>query len=984
MFRFSIRTLILAFFLLASTNAFAAGNNVNGTIQGQTLDSNGNPISGVTVTVTNPTNGVTRSVESDADGDYFISLPIGVYDVSSSLEGASGTNVDDIAVSLGSDVALDVYVATNNESIEELVVLGQASKANIDVASTGLNISIEEIESLPVARNIESVALLTPGAVLGDSAFGDDKQLVSLGGASVAENVYYVDGLNVTNFRNGLGGSRVPFEFYQDFQIKTGGYSAEFGRSTGGVLNAVTKRGTNEWHAGVVSYYEPDSLRSNSPDTFYADGRLYDHNVKNEKSTFVTDLYASGPIIKDKLFFYALYEFSDIDEELTATNTPTNRILRTVDDDFYGVNIFWNINDSNSLTLTHYTDERRRNSLTYTSYDLDSGDLGSDFGDSYEDRGGENTLIRWDGQVTDTLSASVLYGENEYALADSSSLIDACPNVVNNSAITGLSFIASCTGDFLLAEEGGDKREALRIDLEWQLNDHLIRFGLDDETNTTNLTTTYPAGGHYYRYFDFEVGTQLSNGYTVENLNGNGSAVTVVRDRFLQNGGAFETTASALYLEDIWQVTDQLTLSLGIRSESFDNKNADGGTFIKLDNQIAPRLGLEYDFGGSGGDGSSSFFANWGRYHLPVANNTNARLAGNELFTEIYYLFDGGLDPVTAAPTSVSADGTPTTTQLGDVNVFGDGSVPDVRTVLDETIDPMFQDEIIIGYTQDLNDLWSVTAKYTQRELSSAIDDITVLDTGHYVLTNPGTDLIYFDDFNGDGEVERISLTAEELGYPEATREYKSLELSVNRAFDEKWAMNASYTYSDSKGNSEGLVKSDNGQDDAGLTTDFDFPVLMDGAFGSLPNDREHVVKAFGNYQLNDNISFGGNLTYASGRPINRFGAGHPSGNPSYGDTYYTYDIASDTFTFNPRGSEGRTPSTFTLDLRADYSMQLGDDLDLRFSLDIFNVLDADSVTEVFEVAEQDGAAGAPDDRYGLASIYQAPRTIRFGVSLRY
>lgn len=66
------------------------------------------------------------------------------------------------------------------------------------------------------------------------------------GGASVGENAYYINGMNVTNFRNGLGGSTVPFQFYDQFQIKTRGYSAEFGRSTGGVVNAVTRRGTNE------------------------------------------------------------------------------------------------------------------------------------------------------------------------------------------------------------------------------------------------------------------------------------------------------------------------------------------------------------------------------------------------------------------------------------------------------------------------------------------------------------------------------------------------------------------------------------------------------------------------------------------------------------------------------------------------------------------------------------------------------------------
>jgi hypothetical protein len=569
---------------------------------------------------------------------------------------------------------------------------------------------------------------------------------------------------------------------------------------------------------------------------------------------------------------------------------------------------------------------------------------------------------------------SALIGKNEYNLTDTNTLSDDCPNVVNFTDSLALPFIASCSGDFVNVTVGGDEREALRLDAEWALGDHLIRFGLDNEVNSSDNVENYAANGHYYAYFEGAAGARLPNGFVLN------SDQIYVRDRVRTVGGSFETEANALYIEDIWAVTDLLTLSLGVRSESFDNKNPEGESFIKLDNQIAPRIGLEFDT--SGGSGSSIFYANWGRYHLPIANNTNARLSGNESDRRTYHIFDGQLDSRTNAPISVGPDGVPTTTQLGGVQVFADGSVPNVLELVDQTIDPMYQDEIILGYRMQYNDDWTLGIKYTKRELSSTIDDITVLDTGHYVLTNPGTDLVYFDDFNGDGVNERIELSAAELGYPEATRDFTSVELEADRSWDGKWSLNASYTYSKSEGNTEGLVKSDNGQDDAGITTDFDFPSLQDGAFGRLPNDRKHQLKLRGNYQLTDDIVLGTTARYASGRPINRFGVGHPNSPPDYGATYYSLNAATGNYTFNPRGSAGETDSTVTIDLSAIYSMELAG-ADVQFSVNIFNLLDSDKGVEVEERLER-GAAGVPDNRYGLITSYQAPRRIRFGASIRF
>ena len=110
----------------------------------------------------------------------------------------------------------------------------------------------------------------------------------------------------------------MPFEFYDQIQIKTGGYSAEFGRSTGGVINAVTKRGSNEFEYGVVSYTETNLFQGSSPNTIRANGTMYDFNSENEETKLTTDVYVSGPVFRDRLFFYALYEFSETNTEFNS------------------------------------------------------------------------------------------------------------------------------------------------------------------------------------------------------------------------------------------------------------------------------------------------------------------------------------------------------------------------------------------------------------------------------------------------------------------------------------------------------------------------------------------------------------------------------------------------------------------------------------------------------------------------------------------
>lgn len=953
-FKRSLCATAIALAMGLNVSAFAA-DNTSGTILGS-VETTFNDTENWTVEIANPATGFSKSVSLSDGGNYRLSkLPAGRYQVKI-IHNGEVVKEREVVVNIGRDEKVDY-----RPDVERIAVSGQRVYLDTESAESGLTISAEELVKIPVPRDVTSVAMLAPSVTLGDGTFGDQGQtFASFGGASIAENAFYINGLNVTNFRNGLGGSGIPFEFYQSFEVKTGGYSVEFGRSTGGVVNAVTKRGTNEFHAGASVYYDPDSLREDSPNTLFRDGSLYVDNSRDKVDTLEANIYASGAIIQDTLFFYALYTHRDIERDYVPLGVNDDLNKYESNDPFWGVKVDWQINDDHALELTAFSDQTDNPTATYTDGVL-SGTL-------VEARGGKNYIARYTGYLTDSFTVSALYGVNKYDLTSLSDADENCPLIVDVRASRD-SLYPGCWVNSVV-ERSKDEREAMRIDFEWELDDHLLRFGYDNETNTSSSAEDY-SGGVYYRYVDVTAGAELNNGGIVPD-----GVTQAVRDRRRTVTGNFETISSAFYIEDHWQVTDDIALTLGIRNETFDNKNANGESFIKLDNQWAPRVGAIWDIDG---DGRARVFANYGRYYLPVANNTNVRLAGGEDDRQRFYVLDG-VDPVTGLPVFDTAN------EIGGELITSNGEINDPREIVDQTIKPMYQDEFILGYETLMGSNWSMGVRGVYRDLAVAMDDICnidpiMVDRGYpdnhigCILTNPGTDMVVYYP-NADGVLEKVSLNAEELGFEEANRQYLALEYTFKRAWDGVWNLQGSYVWAHSWGNAEGYVKSENAQDDAGLTQDFDLPQLMDGAYGNLPNDRRHTFKLFGSYALTDEWLLGANFFLQSGRPINGLGQGHPDGTPDYGFTYYL-----DGTNPVPRGSFGRTDWISRLDLSLQYSPQW-DVADVTFRADVFNILDAAGVTEVYEFAEQ--SVGVEDTRFLLPTAYQAPRSVRLSASIRF
>ena len=917
-------------------------DDTTGTIRGSIIGVE----SGSVVKLIDTARGITKEVSASADGSFrFGSLTPGKYQLQVF---ENGELVDSQIAVVGLGGTTNIYLGDASQ-VEEVMVTGQRiAQVDVGIAESGMVISAEELNELPVARDLTSVTMLAPSVSKGDRTFGDN---ASFAGASVSENVSYINGLNTTNFRDGLGFSKVPFEFYDNIQVKTGGYSAKFGRSTGGVMNATTKSGTNEFKFGSSFYY--DEQLETSPNTYSA------VNDKDSLDNTEANVYASGAIIPDRLFFYGLYS-SNVENEEYYGMTSGRGYKAETDGDFWGLKLDGYITEDHRVEFTAFSDERETVEAAY-AYNAETDTTGDFLGNTTYSRGGTNWIATYVGNLTDTMTLSVSYGENE---ADRSNVPDNSDSPWVYWDQGGLQAI----GDWVdtSVSEGVDNREMTRIDFSWDLNDHFIEVGLDNESNSLSENTYY-SGGMYWRLYP--------------DLN-------LARQRIYQNQGNFETESDAFYIQDTWDITDTLTLQAGLRNETFTNKNVAGDAFIEVDDQWAPRLSVVWDPTGAG---NQKVFANWGTYYLPIATNTNIRMAGQELYTYEFFEWDGECLNADATPCNLGAS--------EGLGYYADGTIPDTRSLVDTNIEPMYQSEFILGYEIATEQGYILGAKGIYRNLETSIEDVAIdaaviehyNSTGswdaskvdgasvedvfggfhQYVLTNPGNEMRVFIPEMG----EFVDLSAGQLGYPEAQRQYGAVELTFARPFDGKWSLDASYTWGHSWGNNEGGVRSDNGQTDSGLTTNFDQPGLLDGGYGDLPNDRRHTVKAFGTYAFDMGLRMGANFMWQTGRPQNCFGM-HPTDGfaQAYGsESFYCQgELAK-------RASQGRTDTYWNLDLNAQYPIEMANGQKLLLSMDIFNIFDNDTVLETQEVGDLDGTT-APYEFYGMPVYYQEPRSIRFGV----
>jgi hypothetical protein len=996
------RSLLALSVLLVSVQAYASTGNIIGSL----TNTDG---TGYTVTAKQVATGRSMTVNADSGSFRFSQLDVGQYEVTVSQNGTAVAR-DMINVVINSNVPARFVL---EQSIEEIITTAQAISGDTYSTDSGLVINLDELSVLPVARNITAVSLLAPGTVLGDARFSlsnGSNGLVSFGGSSVAENSCYINGLEVTNTRQGLGCGAVPFDFYDQFQVKTGGYSAQYGRTTGGVLNAVTKSGTNEWKFGAGIYLQPESGYEEGKKSFANDGsgnvfRDTSDDTYGENSLVLS---AGGPIIKDRLFVYALIEQRDTEQNF-ADNT--GREAYTVDDEyrevtasggdnlFWGAKIDWDITDNHQLSTFGYSNRSDAEDIHYAR-DANTGVRASESNGSFlRSRGGEAWNLTYTGHLTDSLTVKAMYGsiETQY-LSEASNTV--CPLVTDsrdNPTAVGCGPGGSTGTNF-------DENDQTRLDVEYAVGDHVIRAGLDQQDRGSERIIL-PAGGiSAIVYNTLQPGAEIPININTPGgiyTNTTGLEQDYVSQRIFVGGGPFNSELTAYYVEDEWTLNDNFVIYLGARQDSLQNFGSTGVKFVDFDQDWAPRIGFSWD---PNADGESKFYGTWGRYYLPVANNTNYRVSSNISDETVYQTFTG-INAADGTPTG-TAPINGTVTQSTQVN-SSSGTVG-LDVFQSQGADPFYKEELILGYERTLNDEYTLGLRVISRDVGVALDDYCGFYGPTCVLLNPGSGGAWGDDFDFDGIPDGGIIneyTAEQINLPTGVNEYTSIQLELEQATD-NMAWSFLYTWGRSVGNFEGAVKSDIVQADAGITQDFDFPALMDGAFGYLPNDRRHSFKFFGSLGLTENLTLGWNATLASGRPRNQFGAGHPIAydpeyGGSYGDTFYIFtnrcneggveidcgDTALDLddpvdlqtfrdnkiYNFVPRGSNGRTPWTANLDMSLNYNFEMMG-TEMTAGLKIYNILDIQEATNLNDAFEQRRSEGTLNPYYNAAYAWQAPR----------
>jgi hypothetical protein len=998
---------------IALAGGVQAQTNTAGAITGQAA-------SGDTITITNEATGFSRTITAGADGAFrFSQLPIGRYLVSRNGGGARAVNV-----SVGTASAVDFSDVATLDAVQ-VVATGAINPIDVSSVESATIMTAEQIARVPVPRDTTSVALLAPGTVRGDAAFGN---LASFGGASVAENQYYVNGFNITNSFRSLNFATVPFEAIAEQQIKTGGYGAEFGRSLGGVVNQITKRGTNEFHAGGNVFFSPESLREDVKNAYLSNplacgpsltecsmGRLREDNSRDSQWESVANVWASGALVKDRLFAYGLLSYRQQENQTWGNVTSGGNTESTAEVPSWLLKLDFNLNEDNLLEFTAFSDQQDTETRTYrnTVGELDRLDL---IGTNYQEQGGDNYILKYTGYLTDTFTLSALAGHGTFSRGQHLRTADGrdvryggnlaepatgCPVIVDARPLerqlaTGV-YASQCniTGGAIEAAGNKDTRKQYRLDAEWMLGDHLLRFGYDVD-NYSSVGGTSFEGGRQWRYATTADG------------------VDVVRESIVNQGSTNAVDQTAFYLEDSWHVTDNFIAYVGARWDTFDNKNGFGQSFVKVSNQFGPRLGFAWDVHG---DSTFKVFGNAGRYALPLTPSVAVRGASASLFTRQQFTFTG-VDPVTGAPIGL----TPRTGPTGNLSYingeFGEPKNP--ATISADGLDPMYQDEFILGIQKQLGDHVSFGVRGIFRDLKAAIDDTcdytAILESAGFTydaeaeawldgsgrepalpnagfpycrLFNPGQDATFLTDLYGTGELTPVTVRADRLA-PAAKRTYGALEFFLDGSWD-RFFLQGSYTYAKSRGNTEGGVKSDIGQDSTNATQDFDYPELAIDTYGYLPNDRRHSLKLFGNYELSEEWSVGANLLVQSGRPVNCFGVLYPFQGDyhPYGSSFMRCgttangqatdedgNLIGDVQRY-PRGTHGRLPWTSNLDLNVAYAPSWAEGL--LFKVDVFNVLNSQKVTAVSERAE-DSQTGLPLDTYLLPVSFQAPRSVRLMV----
>jgi hypothetical protein len=1045
--------------------------------------------SGETIRVVNNQTGLTREVAVGSDGRYGANqLAVGDYTVSLVQNGSVVATREHVQVSVAGGTAVAFAAAEKNvQSLSGVTVTANALPA-IDVSSTRQTsvITAEQLKTLPVAHSAEAIALLAPGVNLGGSTLGNGPTgtpLVSMGGNSVVENAYYLNGFNTTDPIGGAGGVALPFFAIAEQQTITSGYGPEYGRSTGGVISQIGQRGSNEFHAGVYVSVRPSFAQGNfdnvhynnpltpvgavdngyippanglpasptNPGTFgpgnpivapsqgttaYAPGygKIQTGKKQNSNSETVYDAYLSGPLIKDKLFFFITAEWQHDSAQGGLQNfgvtSPQGFWQSTANKSpkMYG-KLDWNINDSNILELTGVQTQNQETTSNFYNYDYTNQKVGSFYGPGVTTKDTFKIgILKYTSYITDSLTLEASYGvmTGQYfsGLAGANVAPVSFGNVPVPPGVTVPNLVDTTIGN----PGHKTKTENLRVDLDWKITaDHDIKFGIDNVQYRDDDDGTSILGGGAYSYVQGDPATFAANTPFIANP-GYGNYVV---ESLVQQNVTIAARQKAQYVEDRWQVTPNLLLDLGLRNDQFENTGF-GKAYVKETSpQWAPRLGFSWDVMG---DGTLKVFGNAGRYYLALPAGLAAR---NSAFGSI----NGA---IVSTYTGMTATGVPTgTTPLlvqpipglslppGYFSADGENGVPgNIKNYASTNLKPQYQDEYVLGFQKMLGDTGLVLgSQATFEKAGNLVDDtdVAIRDAnGNLVnviagLVNPGkTNYIpqpggpvTWNPTTGQGVYNGNSAF---IPFPKPSRKYYALDTYLEHTWDGKWFGKIDYLFSKSYGSTEGptdtaigqITNQTNGGFSGSTTAQWDFPDLMAFANGEQANSHRHTIKAFGSYAFTPEWMVSGTFIMQSGAPnacLSGFGSTiyadayngpyqhYCGGVPQNMSTVLGYDSHTGVYgpvgyggVGSPPGDSGHTPWTHMLNLSLTYTPDWAHK-HLTLQAEMHNVLNEQKATlfyTQYAIGNGGGAGGGNSGTYQYNPVYhtaastEAPRYMEF------
>lgn len=928
---------VLALATSACLLAGAAAAQTTGRIMGSVTDEQKGVLPGVTVEARGTALQGSRATSTDQSGAYRLTLlPPGEYEVTFTLSGFATETRTGVTVGLARDTTVDAVMRPAVK--ESLVVSGEVPI--VDVASTtiGSNLTSRAIDTLPTGRNYTAIVGVAPGTSTDASNNNLDQNTITVYGSSGAENSYFIDGVNTTGVEYGFQGKNLNYEFIQEIDVKTGGYEAEYGRATGGIINVITKSGGNEFHGDVFAYYDNDSLQSKAESVVSSGGTVEGFTKKD----YGVDL--GGYIVKDKLWFFGAY---DQVKNTTKSALPAGPLEGQIAEseskvDLGSAKLTWLLAENQSLVATFFQDPRTdTGAINDADHTLNGDPL------TYQGQrefGGRDYALRYEGIIATNWSVQgqVARHQEKHNVGPASAAGDIIQyqDAANNYYQTG---------GFGRIEGKEFKRDFYGGSVTRFLSGHEIKFGAEYEKDEADVTKRYSGGQQVTKYSNLvDPSKPIYSHY-----------YWTTADATLDNAPISALFAvpkhrnTTLYLQDRWSVSSTLTLNLGVRWDRQEIIDSSGVKQIDMKKDYAPRLGFVWD---PTGTHRSKVYGSYGRFYEELPMDLVIRSYSYERQPTIinYSLTDFHPDP------AAEADYGKPSHILGG---FTEPADPNLRS--------QFVEEYILGAEKEVVTDIAVGVKGIYRSYGRVIEDFLCIDDGTYCIGNPGQGImsrVYTLDY------------LQTFPAPRPVRIFRGLQLDVTKRFSNNWQMLASYLYSKLEGNFDGeFAPYTNVGADPNISAAYDYYDFFTNGKdlnkitnrGYLSNDRRSQFKVSGVYFTPFKLSVGVSAYWRTGTPLSRIG---------YSDAYNRWE-----FFLTKRGTEGRTPDTYEADLHLGYPLEVKP-VTINLLLDVFNVLNAQRpilLDQRWGFEEADNASPTPvNPNYGKAILRTPPTSVRLGLRI--